>query len=318
MIYELSNLGSALTADSVLPQLSATRKAPNNVPITTITPLSNPSDLDAAVQRATPTPLSLAYRISLPSLSGVAWGGAGISGAAAAAGAGYEGADSKGKNEWLEMFALASERNLVLEVDLAPRGEIVTGIEKGLERRREELEELLGKAYEAEVKANGGSSGSEEKPLPTQEEEQEVLDDDEEQQASKKKDEKAVKIVIDGMGAPPNLPSSSLLRSPELEQWAGFISVRPSFPIVFLSVLTDPNPLSVHTAADGTAPARIPQTLAHGPAAIGSNDRSRLGRRTRHDCRRFHCSIGPRFTSHRARIRSTLDSFCCRCICIGR
>ncbi|KDN40975.1 hypothetical protein K437DRAFT_258478 [Tilletiaria anomala UBC 951] len=202
-------------------QLRAANKALHNLPITTIVQLSEPK---LPATQPTPETLALAYRVSLPVL------GASLK------------ADEK---TWLDLIEAASQKDLVLELEIAKDGEVKTGEEKGLERRQEELEELLGKSYEAEMGEQKGDF------------------QDENGQVDLSKATKGVRIVLDNLAGPPNLPSSQLLRSKSLEEWTGFISriaLHPRVylklsPLLFPSVVPLPSPSSSNPIAKAASSA---------------------------------------------------------------
>jgi hypothetical protein len=169
--------------------LLCSTKAPHNLPVTSVHRISS---AELPTPAPAPESVSLAYRVALPNLSTSL---------------------KSSMDTWLSLLSDASKHDYVIELDLAGSSVIESGEEAGLEARREEVEELLGKSYEREVNAKGGAdeAGSE---LPT-----------EENPTGKVDEGKGVKIILDNLGGPPNVPSSHLLRSTSLDNWNAFISV---------------------------------------------------------------------------------------------
>ncbi len=193
-----SFLSNSQVSSHTLSHATKSTGAPHNLPITCIQRRSTLDFPDAS--SVTPEPLALHYRFSLPALS--------------------QSIKSEIEPTWLPLLARASEKSYTIELDIVPEGTAVgEGQEADLERRREEVEELLSRAYEAEIKALAAANGGgDEQQQENQQQEPENTKPDEEKY-------KGIKIVLNGLAGPPNIPSSKLSRSQALDNWTAFVSV---------------------------------------------------------------------------------------------
>lgn len=176
-------------ADSALDSFKVAFETPGNVPVTLIHPI--PGTIDAKKLPPPDTPPQFAQVcFTLPIIRSAS--------------------DVQGDNEqkWLELFEVASERRLTLELAIVQSEEV-----------REAVEKLLGKAWDQEVAA-AKKAGKEDEV-----------------------NKNGVRIIFDGLASPPlNQSSSQLLRSKETEAWSDFISRLALHPRVYLKVSPLPLP----------------------------------------------------------------------------
>lgn len=203
-------------ADSALDSFKVAFESPGNVPVTLIHPL--PGAIDAKKLPPPDTPPQFAQVcFALPTIRSAS--------------------EVQGDHEqkWLELFELASERKLTLELAVASD-----------EKVREAVEKLLGKAWDQETAA-AKKAGKEDEV-----------------------NQNGVRFIFDALASPPlNQTSSQLVRSKETEAWSDFISRLALHPRVYLKV--SPLPLPSVLPADLTNITRPVDQIASGIPVPGSD-----------------------------------------------
>ncbi|KAE8223343.1 hypothetical protein CF319_g3613 [Tilletia indica] len=131
---------------------------------------------------------------------------------------------------WLDALSLASKQDLTIEFSLEGFGSVKDASPQAesdrlVSAQYEQVEELLSKSFsrDFELSQGGNQDGSE----------------------SQGKEDPAARFVLDAFGSPPtHLTSTQLLRSPMLQEWAGFCSRIALHPRVFVKLSCPPQSLA--------------------------------------------------------------------------